>query len=374
MKKILFFTLTLILCFSTSQAQIVTIPDANFKALLVANTSINTNADTEIQVSEAQSFTGTINVSNGNIGNLIGIEAFTALTGLDCSYNQLVDLNTNSNTLLLSLICNSNQIVSLGLNNNTALTKLICSNNQLADLNTNNNIALDTINCSFNQISSLDFSSNSALMYIQVQNNVLLAIDMGTINSVVDLICYNNQLNSIAVSNFSALNSIQCNNNNLSGLDISNCSSLVACWCYNNNLEYLNVQNGNNSNFTDFDAQTNPLLTCIMVDSVAFSVANWALIPSVASFATFCTALDVNKLEQESFSVYPNPANKELNVLLENNIQPTSYSIINVDGREIISKPWSSTIINIETLIKGIYILRIRTEDNSIINKKFVTN
>ena len=38
--------------------QIVNIPDANFKAYLVGNSSINANSDSEIQVSEAAAFSG----------------------------------------------------------------------------------------------------------------------------------------------------------------------------------------------------------------------------------------------------------------------------------------------------------------------------
>ena len=42
----------------------VNIPDANFKAYLVGNSLINTNGDAEIQISEANSFSGTIVCSN----------------------------------------------------------------------------------------------------------------------------------------------------------------------------------------------------------------------------------------------------------------------------------------------------------------------
>ncbi|MFT6731213.1 MAG: hypothetical protein ACJA1H_002548, partial [Glaciecola sp.] len=38
----------------------VNIPDANFKGYLVGNTNINTNGDTEIQFSEASTYTGII--------------------------------------------------------------------------------------------------------------------------------------------------------------------------------------------------------------------------------------------------------------------------------------------------------------------------
>jgi Leucine-rich repeat (LRR) protein len=67
----------------------VNIPDVNFKAYLVGNAAINTNADTEIQVSEASAYVGTMNCSNLTISDLTGIEAFTQLTYLDCKANSL---------------------------------------------------------------------------------------------------------------------------------------------------------------------------------------------------------------------------------------------------------------------------------------------
>ena len=56
-------------------AQNVNIPDPVFKAALVNNSSINTNMEMEIQVSEANNFTGGINVGNKfTIADLKGIE------------------------------------------------------------------------------------------------------------------------------------------------------------------------------------------------------------------------------------------------------------------------------------------------------------
>ena len=73
------------------------IPDANFKAYLVGNSSINTNADTEIQVSEASAYTFGIDCQSANISDLTGIEAFTALTVLECEANQLTSLDLSQN-------------------------------------------------------------------------------------------------------------------------------------------------------------------------------------------------------------------------------------------------------------------------------------
>ena len=110
--------------------QIVNIPDINFKAYLVGNTAINTNGDSEIQVSEASAFTDTIECANLNISNLKGIEAFTALTYLNCSDNQLTSLDVSKNTALTDLRCSNNQLTSLDVSKNPALGNLHCDGNK----------------------------------------------------------------------------------------------------------------------------------------------------------------------------------------------------------------------------------------------------
>jgi len=86
-------------------AQNVNIPDVNFKTYLIENPEINTNGDSEISVTEAQSFTGAINCSNMNISDLTGIEAFVNITELDCRGNQLTSLDMNTNTALTIFVC-----------------------------------------------------------------------------------------------------------------------------------------------------------------------------------------------------------------------------------------------------------------------------
>ena len=59
------------------QACVVNIPDANFKTALLANAAINTNADSQIQCTEAAAYNGAISVNSSGIASLTGIEAFT---------------------------------------------------------------------------------------------------------------------------------------------------------------------------------------------------------------------------------------------------------------------------------------------------------
>ena len=112
MKKIiLLLTATaLSLC---SMAQIVNIPDAIFKAYLVGNLLINTNNDSEIQLNEAQVFSGEINVDALGVFDLSGIESFVNLTELSLWRNNITQLNLSQNTELTYLVCKTNSLTNL---------------------------------------------------------------------------------------------------------------------------------------------------------------------------------------------------------------------------------------------------------------------
>ena len=100
----------------------------------------------------------------GNISDLTGIEDFTALTYLNCYYNQLTSLDVSNNTALIHLDCYNNQLTSLNLSGCTALDYLLCGNNQLESLDVSQNTTLINLYCEENQLSNLDVSQNTALL------------------------------------------------------------------------------------------------------------------------------------------------------------------------------------------------------------------
>lgn len=210
MKNSLLFFLLLLTAGAFSQN--VNIPDANFKAYLVDNIEINTNGDSEIQVSEASSFNSTMYANSLSISDLTGIEAFTALTLLKCNDNQLTSLDVSQNISLTSLNCNVNQLTSLNLNQNIALISLNCNENQITSLDLSQNMALEDLSCGSNQLTSLDVSQNTALYVL---------------------------------------------------------------WCPENQLSCLNVSNGNNINFWQMYASDNLDLSCIEVDDENWATTNW---------------------------------------------------------------------------------------------------
>jgi hypothetical protein len=302
-KKILLTAIATIVFIAGANAQNVTIPDANFKAALVNNSSINTNMDAEIQVSEASVFNGAINVSGLGISDLTGIEAFVLLDSLDCSYNQLAALNVSACSVLTTLDCSYNypitsldfsanslltyldcsggsvnpgkgwvlgQLTSLDLSSNPILTYLNCFGNQLTSLDLSSNLTLDYLDCGRNNFTSLNISSSTALTTLKCHSNLLSGIDVSFNTALIYLDCSDNQLTSLDVSANASLASLNCGYNQLISLDVSAITSLAGLNCSSNHP------------MTSLDVSANTLLTyldcsgCVVWDSGSWSESQLA--------------------------------------------------------------------------------------------------
>jgi Leucine-rich repeat (LRR) protein len=243
MKK-LFYILLLIT--GITNAQIVDIPDANFKAKLI-ELGVDTNADGNIQQSEALAVTS-LNIPVSNIADLTGIQAFVNLTNLECSQNQLSTLDLSSLTNLTDLQCTYNQLTSLNITGLTNLQLLYCNNNLLASLDLDGLTNLNSLGCGINQLTSLDLSTNTSLTQLSCNFNQLTNLDLTNNVLLTFLDCSANPLGTLDVSNNVNLISLHCHNNNLTALDLSN----------NVNLDILNFSS---NGLTNIDLSNNILLT-----------------------------------------------------------------------------------------------------------------
>nr|HPR31849.1 hypothetical protein [Prolixibacteraceae bacterium] len=280
-------------CIDSTEASIteplVSIPNAIFKAYLVGKTDINTNGDDEIQVSEAENFSGTIDVYNKGIDDLTGIEAFRNLDKLYCSANLLTTLDVSNNTALTYLYCSNNSLTSLDLTNNTALTVLSCSNNSLSTLDVTNNPALTNVYCANNSLTSLKVTNNPLIFLLECSGNLLPSLDVSGIPGLKQFYCNTNLLSSIDVSSNPLLYSFACAYNSLTSLDLSNNSALqYFSFSDNASLSEVNVQNGHNPSIITFNAKNNPMLSCITVDDPDYSRANWTNIDPGVVFSLNC--------------------------------------------------------------------------------------
>ena len=128
-------------------------PDATFRAYISTLTGVaegGTISEEKLLSVKSIDISGRYDAV-GSITDLKGIEYFTALTSLNCVYNQLTSLDVSKNTVLTSLYCSKNQLTSLDVSKNTVLTLLECVYNQLTSLDISKNTTLTDLSCYNNQ-------------------------------------------------------------------------------------------------------------------------------------------------------------------------------------------------------------------------------
>ena len=221
MKKTLLF---LLLFTGMVNAQIVNIPDANFKANLIA-LGIDTNSDGEIQNSEALAVTGTLELHNFDIIDLTGISSFTNITVLDlstCKNLTSADLHglVNLRTLFLPM---SKKFTSLYVKDSVNLTMLSSPETQLTSLDLQGLVNISFLDLRGNQLTSLDLQGLVNISYLDLSGNQLTSLDLTDQINLGLLYCGGNQLTSLDLTNQINLEILAIDgNNNLSNLFIKN--------------------------------------------------------------------------------------------------------------------------------------------------------
>ena len=265
------------------------VPDDNFEQALIDLGYDSGTLDDYVPTANISGVTN-LYIENKSIGDLTGIEDFTALTSLSCRSNQLLSLDITQNTALTTLYCNSNNLTSLDVSQNTALTTLNCFNNFLTSLDVTQNTALTQLWCYSNPLSSLDVTQNVALVRLDCSSNDLTSLDVSNNTALIHFSCSNNNLTNLDLGNNTSIASLYCHSNQLTNLDLTQNPALSYFKCNNNALTSLNIKNGNNTNIplSNFRAINNPNLTCIEVDNAAWSTANWTNIDATANFSEHC--------------------------------------------------------------------------------------
>lgn len=246
MKKQLLL-ISLFLFTLTINAQIVNIPDANFKDKLVNadvatvnayaqdangdNMVVDVNNDGEIQESEAQAVYR-LYLNYSNISDLTGIQYFTNLTHLKADHNSnLMLLDLSNMTNLLNVNVEYCGLTSLDITGCSSLEKLECGVNQLTSLDLTGISSLDFLSCFHNQLTSLDFSPVN-LTYFYASNNPLVIVDLSA-------------------------------QSNLQGFSLYGCTDLTTAYIKNGSVQYFNSEE-----FGDC-----PNLNFVCVDEAEYDVA-----------------------------------------------------------------------------------------------------
>lgn len=288
---------------------IVFIPDANFKNGLVTSdfansvaqdlthnyTPIDINHDGEIQYSEAANIS-LLNVSQRDIADLTGLEAFINVQYLNVGYNapltsipttalpllsdltashcNLTTLDLSNNHELTYLTCEYNNLTSLDFSQSSLMTFIHCQNNHLTTLNLTGLTLLNNLWASENNLTSLNTSDLDSIIYFNVGLNSLTSLDLTGMTTVQELIIASNQIDSINTAGCVNLTNLRCNSNQMTylevsesplqnldcsentliNLDLSQNNELCSLNCAaNNNMVTLNIKNGVDSCYTNYN-------------------------------------------------------------------------------------------------------------------------
>tara|TARA_B100000809_G_C15035080_1_gene493462 strand:- start:37 stop:1179 length:1143 start_codon:yes stop_codon:yes gene_type:complete len=378
MKKVvlsILFTISII----TANAQTTAIPDANFEQALIDLWIDSGPIDGSVPTANINTVSS-LNLSAYGISDLTGIEDFTMLSYLDCGNNQLTSINLSQNTSLTYVNCMYNQLTTIDVTQNVNLYHLVCIVNQLTSLDVSQNPVLYQLESGYNQLTTLDVTQNPALVALTCHDNQLTTLDVTQNPALTSLFCGYNQLTTLDVSQNTALHQLDFYYNQLSTIDLSQHTVLSFLDCSNNQLTCLNVKNTNNMNFSFYDARNNPALTCIEVDDVAYSTANWTSIDPTSSFSTncnnACSTIGVGVAgktgNNHNLNIYPNPTSGQITISLEE-AKTGVLRVLNSLNQVILEDKFKGAR-ELNTYIdepSGIYFLQIEI-NGEVITKKIV--
>ena len=172
-----------------------TFPDTCFRKVV---SSYDLDGDGFLSWTERKTVTE-LYVSFKNIGSLKGIERFTNLQILHCSYNHLKSLDLSMNVNLTDLDCSENDLTGLSISKNTKLESLCCSSNLLTKISVAKNKILRCLNCSGNQLKTLSLDNCPMLRVLFCEDNQLKELDLSENPELESLSCSRNQISELDI-------------------------------------------------------------------------------------------------------------------------------------------------------------------------------
>jgi len=365
-----------------------------------------------------------LSISHENIEDLTGIEYFTELEKLECDNNKIKKLDLSNNTKLTRLNCSDNQLTELNLKNgnNTSIINFDARDNpdlkciQIDD----ETPAIDHYapyqsykwkkddQCRFSEDCSRDVTINyvvipdiefekslqtydnaagkgdglipkSNILNIKELNITLRNIKdltgIEAFNSLEKLQCAGNDLKVLDLSNNTLLTTLNCSNNDLESLKLPDTEEITSIICSFNELTVLDLTG--KPNLTQFNSLGNSSLSCIQVDHEEAAqnrngiYASWTKNYST-NYSESCFSLSVETIpiETPQFIITPNPSKGLFTISGHKDLE--AIEIYDSTGKRVFKKTIVSDHkidINLSSLTKGIYIVKIGSIKNISLKK-----
>ncbi|WP_125718773.1 T9SS type A sorting domain-containing protein [Flavobacterium ustbae] len=348
----------------------ILIPDPEFEKALIAN-SIDGEVDGKVLKSNVLS-KERLYINTGNITDLTGLESFVNLKDLEFSsaggqkkidkidlssfpeltsfaarFNNLSEIDVSHNLHLTTLDLTNNKLTKIDVSGNLALEKLFISENAITELNVTKNTALKSLSCGDNPLTVINVSQNTALQSLECKDTEIKTLNLTNNPALQSLDVERNDLKFLDLSNNLQLSYLNADQNDLRSLDVSKNTLLTRFTCgYNSSLTYLNVKNGNNKNFitntNNYRGFISTKLSCIEVDDVEYSNANWSgLKDEKASYSNACdvvlayTAIPDPNFEEALMQLGIDKDGKNGKVLTSEIIELTSLDVSNSNIKDL---------------------------------------
>ena len=139
-----------------------------------------------------------------DFGNVSGLRY------LDCSDNELSELELSCVPELAVLICDKNLLSDLNLSSVPSLNWLYCFENELTELNLANVPNLFGLVCDDNKLTKLELSNIPELEFLYCCRNHLTELDLSNVPSLTELECYENRVAELDISSCLKLKEVTC--------------------------------------------------------------------------------------------------------------------------------------------------------------------
>jgi hypothetical protein len=213
--------------------------DPDFLAVLKEKYTSLFNNSGDIIVSAVEKFGNdgvSMDVAGKSLKSIKGIKYFVSLPELNCSANELTELDLAGLNYLKALDCNINKLTKLDLTGLKGLESVTCNRNSMTEIKVNGLSKLEDLGCGSNQISTIDFTGLSSLKALYCDNNQFKTLDVTSLSTLELLWCYSNQLTDLKVTGLNNLLYIYCWDNLLTALDVSQNNKLEQLYCAENHM------------------------------------------------------------------------------------------------------------------------------------------
>lgn len=288
--------------------------DMNFRLFCM---QYDTNNDNRLSLEEAAAVTfmelpmgkfDDMGILTDGIKSISGIEFFTNLEVLDCSYNPLEgELDFSSQTKLVELyLIKTGKVAGLNVKQCASLKVLNCISNQITSLDVTECYNLEKLVCSENLLTEIDVTKNTKLINLATgQNEELASIDLSKCTELETIALSSTKISSVDISSNTKLTQIIIEETNLSALDVSKHPDLLRLYVSNNALTELNVSNNpklkvlscGSNKLTKIDTKNNPLLTDLWLSNnqiKELDLSNNTLVSSFQVSYNLLTKLDMS--------------------------------------------------------------------------------